>query len=193
MIEVDVRATADGRLVLLHDDTVDRTTNEIGSLAGFSFQQIRHFNAGNGERIPALEEALDAASNALGVILELKEAGIGARALALVRQRGFGGPVIFASFLWGELTRIREVSRTARIMPLFDKKLPAHPVQKATALQASHVGLCHRTLTPALVDDFHHAGLHVFVYTVNEVSAIRHVGQLQVDGIISDFPDRIRS
>jgi glycerophosphoryl diester phosphodiesterase len=191
MVEVDVRATGDGRLVLLHDETVDRTTNKTGCLAHLSLQQVQRLDAGQGEPIPTLEEALEAAGRALGMILELKEEGIGTEAVAIVRRSGFPASVIYASFLSEELVRVRTADSTAAIMPLFGETLPMDPVQQAMRLKASHVGFCYRTLTPALVKTCYEAGFFVLAYTVNAFLAIRHVRELQVGGIISDFPDRI--
>jgi glycerophosphoryl diester phosphodiesterase len=191
MVEVDVRATGDGRFVLLHDETVDRTTNKTGCLAHLSLQEVQQLDAGQRQRIPTLEEALDAARNALGMILELKEEGIGTEAAAIVRRSGFPGPVIYASFLFEELIRVRAADSTTAIMPLFGEMLVMDPRQEATKLKASHVGLCYPTLTPGLVKACHEAGFFVSAYTVNDFLAIRHVRELQVDGIISDFPDRI--
>ncbi|MBX3346067.1 MAG: hypothetical protein KF806_12130, partial [Nitrospira sp.] len=81
-IEVDVRETSDGHLVLLHDDTIDRTTNKSGTLADMTLEQVQRLDAGNWQRIPTLEEALDIAGQAIGVILELKVEGIGNEACA---------------------------------------------------------------------------------------------------------------
>jgi glycerophosphoryl diester phosphodiesterase len=191
MVELDVRMTRDSRLVLLHDETLDRTMNKSGCLHQLSLEQVQRLNAGSHQPIPTLEEALEAAGPALGMILELKEAGIGAAAAAIVRRAGFGHPVIFASFLFEELVRVRAADPRTAIMPLFGETLPANPLEEVVMLQASQVGFFYRTLTPDLMKSCHEAGIRVFAYTVNDVLAIRHVRGLNIDGIISDFPDRI--
>jgi glycerophosphoryl diester phosphodiesterase len=191
MVEVDVRATGDGRLVLLHDETVDRTTNRTGCLAHLSLRQVQQLDAGQCQRVPTLEEALAAAGDTLGMILELKEEGIGTKTVAIVRRTRFPGPVIYASFIPQELVRVRSADSNAAILPLLGETLPTDPLQEAMRLKASHVGFCYPTLTPALVKICHEAGFLVFAYTVNDSLAIREVRDLQVDGIISDFPDRI--
>lgn len=191
MVEVDVRMTGDGRLVLLHDETIDRTTNKTGRLRQLSLEQVRELNAGSDQPIPTLEEALDAAGHALGMILELKEAGIGAEAAAIVRRVKFGGFVIYASFLVDELIRVRSADSRTAIMPLFEETLPTEPIHEAVTLQASQAGFDYRTLTPELVKISHEAGIQVFAYTANDALTIRHLRDLEVDGIISDFPDRI--
>ena len=189
MVEVDVRMTGDGRLVLLHDETIDRTTDKSGSLRQLSLKQVQELTAD--QPVPTLEEALQAAGPSLGMILELKEAGIGAEAAAIVRRTKFGAVVIYASFLFGELVRVRLADPSAAIMPLFGDTLPANPVEEAVTLQASQAGFSYPTLTRHLVNICRQAGIQVFAYTVNDTLAVRHIRGLEVDGIISDFPDRI--
>jgi glycerophosphoryl diester phosphodiesterase len=191
MVEVDVRRTSDGRLVLLHDETIDRTTNEAGWLGQLSLEQVRQLNAGNRERIPTLEEALEAAGNTLGMVLELKEEGIGMEAVSVVRRSRFEGTVIYASFLYDELMRLRSADRMAAVMLLLGETLHNKFLDEAVTLKASHIGFSYPTLTPELVKTCHEAGFAVCAYTVNDALAIRRVRDLRVDGIISDFPDRI--
>ncbi len=191
MVEVDLRETGDHRLVLLHDDTVDRTTDKTGSIVEFTLEQAQRFNAGNSERIPTLEEALDVARNALGMILEIKVEGIGIRTRDIIVRSGFAGMVLYASFFFDELMRIRSTDPTTDIMLLLEEKLPADPVREMIALNASHVGLHYRTLTPVLVNTYHELGFRVLAYTVNDAHDIQRARTLRVDGIISDFPDRI--
>jgi glycerophosphoryl diester phosphodiesterase len=191
MVEVDVRMTGDGRLVLLHDETIDRTTDRSGGLRQLSLKQVQELTPVSQRSIPTLEEALQAVGPSLGMILELKEAGIGAEAVAIVRLAKFGGMVIYASFLFGELVRVRLADPSAAIMPLFGDSLPENPVEQARMLQASQAGFSYPTLTPQLVKICRHAGIKVFAYTVNDPVAIRLIRGLEVDGIISDFPDRI--
>ena len=130
------------------------------------------------------------ASGRVGLILELKASRIGAQVCALVQQAGFTGPVIYASFLHEELLSLREPAPTAATMALF-KKLPQDPVAWAVNGRATHAGLRFDTATKPLVNDLHRAGRQVFVYTVNKPKDIQRVGALGLDGIISDFPDRI--
>ena len=189
MVEVDVRMTSDGRLVLLHDETIDRTTDKSGRLRQLSLKQVQELTAH--QPVPTLEEALEAGGPSLGMILELKEAGIGAEAAAIVRHAKFGGAVIYASFLFGELVRVRLADPSAAIMPLFGDTLPANPVEEAVMLQASQAGFSYPTLTRHLVNICRQAGIQVFAYTVNDPLAVRHIRGLEIDGIISDFPDRI--
>ena len=98
MVEVDVRETGDGHLILLHDDFVDRTTNKTGPVAEMSLEQVQRLNAGEWQRIPSLEEALEVATGKVGLILELKVEGIGAEASSIVKRIGFTGPLTMRLF-----------------------------------------------------------------------------------------------
>lgn len=190
LVELDVRRIRDGDLVLLHDERVDRTTNGRGTVARMVLRSLRKLDAGSGERIPTLEEALRAANGRIGLILELKAEGIGGQACTVVRQSAFTGQTIYASFKHEELLRVRQAEPIAMTMALF-KRLPKDPVSAAMYVHATHVGLRHDTVTKPLVKALHAAGLRVLAFTVNEPSDIKRVRSLDVDGIISDFPDRV--
>lgn len=190
LVEVDLRRTRDGHLVLLHDERVNRTTNGIGRVADMTLDQVQKLGAGDSQRIPTLDEALQTAHGRAGLILELKVEGIGQQACTIIRRSGFKGPVIYASFLTAELLPIRSVDSNATTMALMGR-LPKDPITCATDVRATHGGLRWTTVTHALVQAYHNAGLQVFVYTVNELRDIQKMQSFGVDGIISDFPDRL--
>lgn len=191
-VEIDVRRTADGALVILHDATVNRTTNGKGRVDRLSLEEVRTFNAGKGEHIPTLEEAIEIAAGKTGLMLELKIKGAAQQTVEAVREAGFRDPVIYASFLHDELKHVRTSDPDASLMALFGS-LSRATVSRAMKYGASYVGLCHDTVTRALIDSFHRADLLVFVYTANTLSDIQHALSLDVDGVISNFPDRIAS
>ena len=190
LTEVDVQRTADGSLVLLHDERVDRTTNGAGAVADMNLEDVRKLDAGSGETVPALDETLKTARGRIGLILELKAEGLAYDVCALVRASGFAGAIIYASFLHDELQHVRRADPDARTLALF-KRLPKNPAAEVTRLQATHAGLRFDTVTRSLVKAFHRARLVLFVYTVNKPADIAKMRALGVDGIVSDYPDRI--
>jgi glycerophosphoryl diester phosphodiesterase len=189
-VEIDLRRTADGVLVVLHDATVNRTTNGRGRIDRLSLNEVRRLDAGNGERIPTLAEALAAVSGRCGLMLELKVEGIARQVVEMVQASGFSGPVIYASFLHDELRDVRAADPQATLMVLFNR-LTSAPVARARKYEATYVGLRHDTATRRLIDAFHHAGLLVCVYTADRPGDIRHALSVGVDGVISNVPDRI--
>ncbi len=189
-VEIDVRRTADGVLVVLHDETVNRTTNGKGRVDRLSLQDVKAFNAGNGEHIPTLGDVLKVAGGRAGLMVELKVKGVAQQIVEAVREAGFKDPVIYASFLHDELTHVRAVDPEASVMVLFGR-LPHAPVACALKYRPSHVGLRHDTATRRLVDAFHRADLLVFVYTADSPGDIQRALSVGVDGVISNFPERI--
>lgn len=189
-VEIDVRRTADGALVALHDETVDRTTNGKGRIDRLSLRETQTLNAGNGQHIPTLEEVLEAVAGRTGLMVELKIKGAAQQAVEAVRRAGFKDPLVYASFLHDELRYVRAADPAAVVMALFGR-LPRDPVVRAREHQCSYVGLRHETATRPLVETCHRAGLLVFVYTVDSPVDIQRALSIGVDGAISNFPDRI--
>ena len=190
MVELDVRGTKDGHCVLLHDGRVDRTTNGRGAVAEMTLDEVRRLDAGEGERIPTLGEALETANGRVGVILEIKSPGLAEAVAAAARQSGFTGRILYASFLHQELKGVRAVIPSANTMALLESGSSLAP-PNLVGMRVSHVGL---PLDPRIqnnVESFHAAGFAVFVYTVNDPADIAGVKSLGVEGIISDFPERI--
>lgn len=191
-VEVDVRHTADGMLVVLHDETVNRTTNGKGRVDGLSLREVKKFNAGNGEHIPTLGEVLKVAAGRAGLMLELKVKGVAEQTVETVREAGFKDPVIYASFLHNELTHVRAIDPEASLMMLFGG-LSRASVARAIKYGSVYVGLRYDKATRRLVDAFHRANLLVWVYTANSPGDIQHALSVGVDGVISNFPERIAS
>ena len=191
-VEIDIRRTKDGALVALHDETVNRTTSGKGRIDRLSLQDIKKLNAGNGENIPTLEEVFKVAAGRTGLMLELKAEGTAKQTVESVRESRFEDPVIYASFLHDELSHVRAIEPEASLMVLFGR-LPHAPVSRTTKFRPSHVGLRHDTATRHLVEAFHTSGLLVFVYTADRPADIRRAISIGVDGVISNFPERVRS
>ena len=190
-VEIDVRCTADGSLIALHDATVNRTTDGKGPIDRLSLLDVKALDAGNGERVPMLEEVLRVVSGQAGLMLELKVKGAAQKAVEAVQKAEFKGPLIYASFLHEELGIIRSVDAEASLMALFGR-LPQASVARAMKYSPSHVGLRHDTVTRRLVEAFHDEDLLVFVYTTDTIREIQRAISAGVDGIISNVPERLR-
>lgn len=190
LVEVDVRRTRDGELVVMHDKRVDRTTNGSGYVADMTLPELRRLDAGEGQRIPTVAEVLEGADARTGLMLEIAAPDIANQLYALVREARFRGPVIYASFLHAELLSIRRADGEAQTLALLEG-VPVQAAAFAKDARASHVGLGIGTLTPEFIRALQADGLKVFVYTVNDPRDIEWVKSLQVDGVISDFPDRV--
>ncbi len=189
-VELDVQRTRDGCLVAMHDALVDRTTSGSGAVSDMTWDELRLLYAGNGERVPSLEAVLAAADGHAGVMLEIKAAGTGLEIQRAVRASGFSGRVIYASFLHAEILAIREADPVADTMALMEC-VPVSGAAFALDAKATLVGLAFEFATPEFIATLHDAGVQVCLYTVNEPWLIRRAIDLGVDGVISDYPERV--
>jgi glycerophosphoryl diester phosphodiesterase len=188
-VEMDVRSSRDGRLVVIHDATVDRTTDGRGPVEEMTWAELESLDAGDGERVPSVEAALVAASGA-GVMLEIKAAGIGTDLLRAVKASGFAGAVIYASFLHAEIMEVRRLEPEARTMALMEC-VPLSGAAFARDAMAQTVGLWHDCAPKEFIALLHEAGLEVMIYTVNKPRLIQRAIELGADGIISDYPELV--
>ncbi|MFE7846456.1 glycerophosphodiester phosphodiesterase [Microbacterium sp. NPDC057407] len=199
-VEVDVALTADGHPVLMHDETVDRTTDGTGRLASLTLAEVRRLDAGSwfdpafaGTRVPTFAEFLDVVARSGGrAIIELKgvwDAAAVARALADVSSRDLEGSVALASFDARTLALCAAESEVvSRLLIL--KHLPQDVVAAAAQADVSGV-VVHRKAVlarPEVVDELHAAGARVVVYTLNDDAQWDAMTALGVDGIVTDDP-----
>ena len=194
-IEVDVRCTRDGMPVLLHDATVDRTTDGSGEIAALSLRQARRLDAGEGERIPTLREVLEAVAGRALLVLEVKPADIEDEVLAVVRRAKALDWCAVHSFLPQVVERFRKLEPrmpcsllTSGAQVLDWGQLFAF----ALSLGAQGVAVHHAVVTPELVRCAHLRELSVSTWTVNRRADVRRVADAGVDAITSDYPDRVR-
>jgi glycerophosphoryl diester phosphodiesterase len=189
-VELDVQRTRDGCLAVIHDKLVDRTTDGTGPVSEMTWDELRLLDAGDGEKIPCVEEILAAASGNAGVIIEAKTPGIGASIYRTVLESAFLGQVIYASFLHAEILEIRKIDPLAKTMALMEC-IPISGAALARDANATSVGLSFDCATAGFIAALHDAGLEVLLYTVNDPRLIRYAIDLGADGVISDYPDRI--
>lgn len=193
-LEFDVHQHPDGELVLLHDASVDRTTNGHGRLDELGWAELRALDAGRGERIPTLAEALQHIDQRAGVNVELKSFGGAGAALAAELQRAIdtGWPVerfLVSSF---HLPELREFKHLAPAIPVgaLVGGVPLDWAACAVQLGAASLNVDAEFADARLVADAHVHGIRVYAYTVNDVSEMRRLQALGVDGVFTDYPER---
>lgn len=193
-IEVDVHLAGD-RLMVIHDETLERTTNGSGRIAEKSFAHLRSLDAGLGERIPVLEEVFDAVNRRAVINVELKGQGTAAPVVRLieeyVRTRGWRfEDFLVSAFDLGQIKTARSLQPKIRIGALMDK-VPSGLASSGEQLGAWSLHVSRRCVKPELVADAHRRGLKVFVYTINRPDEIAAMSALGVAGVFSDYPDRV--
>lgn len=198
-MECDVRRAKDGGLIVIHDKSVDRTTNGKGLVADLTVAELRQLDAGSwfgpefaGERLPTLEEVLDLAKGQVVLVIEIKEEGAEDQAVDIIKGRDMSGEVMICSFHYKVGVR----------MPALDPQIPFSPIiylpetvgpeeavrlaDEAAAVNGSVWAVNYKAITPALVEATHSANMMIEAWTVDQEDDVRRMVDLGVDVIGSN-------
>jgi glycerophosphoryl diester phosphodiesterase len=194
-IELDVHLCKSGEVVVIHDERVERTTNGTGEVSDLTLAQLRSMEVAGGERIPALAEALDALGGGIRYFIEIKCAEAALPAVEIVRRyigRGWNPErLTLISFDHEALRLIAGYFPHISLGASFER-LQDGFIEQAKAVGARAVIPCYQALNPCDVEAAHRQGLAVIPWTVNNTEDIARIAAMQVDGIISDYPERLR-
>lgn len=198
MIELDVQLARDGAVVVMHDWTLERTTDGSGTVRERTLAELRALDAGawfapafRGERVPTLGEVL--AGVRLPVNVELKpvgDDGLEARALDVVERGAALDRVVFSSFAPSALERLRQRSSAAELAVLWEREPIANALRLAERVGARALHLRKDVVDRAAMHAAAGAGLAVRAWTANDPAETAHLIGLGVHGIFTDFPER---
>jgi len=191
-IEIDVQASADGVPVLMHDVTVDRSTNGSGNVAALSLDDLRALDAG-GEPVPTLAEALELTTGTAVLVIEVKQPGIEKRIAAVVRERKALAEVMVWSFFPEALAGMRraEPGIPAGLL-VAAESLPHWPRMRElavrTGLQA--VSVFFAGINEEIARDCQRSGLALYAWTADSKREMSRLIELGIDGICTNYPDK---
>jgi glycerophosphoryl diester phosphodiesterase len=187
-VEIDVQLTRDGRLAVIHDETVDRTTNGRGAVKDFTLADLQGLDAGQGERVPSLEEVADLVIGRAHLVVELKQpdAAPALRHFFQERQLFQRGHVI--SFWHPVLKTLKEQEPRLQTGVLM-VGCPADPVGLARAARADALILHYAYVTPELAAAAQAHGLLVYIWNIDDPDTLKPYLTLNLDGIGSNRPD----
>ena len=196
MLEIDVRVTGDGQLIVLHDPSLDRTTDREGIAREMVLEEIRQADAGDGERVPILREVFDLARHRTPVLLEIKSDFIAELVVQAIAEAEFSEQVVVQSF---NPQTVERVKRLAPHLPssLLIGELPTTPsrfrarrlVSQVLEIGANTLSIWHATLTPSLIEEMRKRGIAVWAWTVDEEIAMRDLAMMGVQGLVTNYPD----
>ena len=187
-VEIDVRVTKDGHLVVIHDETVDRTTNGHGYVKDLTFNELRRLDAGKGERIPTLEEALRLTRGKVILQIELKAAEATEPTVHLIEREHAEGEVIITSFMHELLRKVHDLNPVLRTGALF-LDVQGDICQRALDVHSEAIHVYYRNVNHRLVEEAHRRGLKVSVWNPDEVEDMKKMIGLEVDVIGTNRPD----
>ena len=203
MIELDCRLTVDGHVVVFHDERLGRITGARGKIQEKTLEQLRKLDIGKwrkpafrGERILTLEEALEIFSGSVDLCLEIKTAtavpaGIELKLLFILSHYDYLERTIISSFDYRSLRRVRELAPEATLGVIYGARVQEDPLAVAEQLAASSIHVQRQLVHREFLDRAWQAGLDIYVWTVNDLREMEMFAALGVQGIISDYPEKL--
>lgn len=195
MIECDVHMSADGELVVIHDHTLDRTTNGSGLVAQHTLAELRELDAGGGERLPVLAEVSQLARDRVGLCVEIKQIPIPypdleAKLIAQLRDLDTLDQTAVVSFHHGAVRRLKELEPRLAVGVLEGAR-PIDPVAILRSADADIYSPHYGAMDPELVEQVHAAGGVVGVWTVDDAAAVAWCQACRPDSVFTNRPREI--
>jgi len=204
MVEVDVTMTADGHVVCLHDETLDRTTDGQGLPTDLTLEAIQKLDAGSwfapgyaGERIPTLTEVFETVKDRILINVEIKpeavEHDVVPKVAAIIVEHEMLDSVVVSSFSPEALRRMKTTDPAVITATLFNKEVHTDrdPLEIVLEVGSRGFNISSKRVTPKMIERCHRHGIPVAVYTVNEAPDMRRLIEMGVDAVFSDYPDRM--
>lgn len=194
-IEIDVHKCASGELVVFHDFTLDRMTNGSGEIKTFSLLELEKLQVNGGYKMPTLVEVLDLIDKKCFVNIELKGANTAVGTFKIIhyyiQERGWSySDFIVSSFQHTELQIMAGCDSNIQLGVL-TKANVYEAIEFAKRIEAIAIHPNYALLSKRNVKHAHDEGFKVITWTVNDLETINRMKSYHVDGIISDFPDRL--
>ena len=188
-IELDVHLSSDGEIMVIHDETIDRTTSGKGFVKDFTSVELKQFG------IPTLTEVLDLLNNNFFVNVELKRNDSVEKVITLIEKYVSENNwnyenFIISSFLWDNLEVVSQRNNQIKIGVLTEDSIES-ALAFAKEIKAFSINPYFKLLNQENVKLVHNEGFQIHTWTVNSLEDIIFVKSLPVEGIISDFPDKI--
>ena len=192
-VEIDVYLV-EGELVVIHDPLLQRTTNGEGAVMEQSLAYLRSLDAGQGQRIPFLQEVFDLVDKRVGINIELKGPETAVPTVNFIHNQIEHGwsydTLLVSSFDHNMLRTVRQLDNQIKIGALIFHD-PDDLAQYSDEMKAFSINPWLMTIREPLVQKAHEQGLQVYVYTVNEPNDIERMRQWGVDGVFTNYPDRV--
>ena len=195
MIEIDVFKIKSGEIVVFHDDTVDKLTNGPGSIEGYNIVELKKLIVNGGHQIPMLQDVLKLIDNKVALNIELKGAGTADKVNFImnyyVNEKNWSPEnFIISSFNWDELKEMRRLNPDVAMAVLTEEN-PLDAIPIAKELKAVAINPYFKKLDLEVANQLHDAGFKIYTWTVNEPEDIDAMKKIAVDGIITNFPERV--
>ena len=195
MLEIDVFKIKTGELVVFHDDDLDRITNAKGKIEEYTFEELRKVLVAGKHQIPTLQEVIETIDKKAVLNIELKGTNTATDTYRIIeeyKKKGWRNKDFFiSSFRIGELQKMRSLSTEIAIGLLTYKDPIETIIKTGKELKAQAINPYYKTLTAENVAVMKANDFKIYPWTVNEPVDIKNLRGLKVNGIITDYPERI--
>ena len=205
-VELEVHATKDRRVVVIHDGALDRTTNAKGKVSELTLAEILKADAGirfgkefSQEKIPILNESLDLIKGNAITVVEIKQKDIAGEVVKAIEDTSALDDVVVISFHPSVLCDVRQIKPRIPTGLLIGANAAEKPyaqgieyVHKTAEVGASTLSLSHPAVTPELARAVRERGVNLWTWTIDDVDRMREVLDCGVEGITSNYPDRFK-
>jgi glycerophosphoryl diester phosphodiesterase len=194
-IELDVHLSGDGEIMVIHDESIDRTTNGKGLVNALSLRELKAFRIDGKYEIPTLKEVFDLVNQDSFINIELKSYESTDKVVTLIEKyvtkKGWKyDRFLISSFDWNALQQVAFLNDKIPIGVLTETDLDL-ALAFAKFIQAKSIHPHFHLLTKENTAKLQEKGLQVFPWTINELEDIQKIKTFNVNGIITDFPNRI--
>lgn len=193
VIEFDVRSTKDGKLIVMHDPLIDRVTNGKGRISNLTLNELRNYRLSNMEPIPTFFEVLDLLMHKCICKIDIKEPNSVNTVMKSIIKNGLINSCIITSEIYSVLEKVRKFSSKIKIeLGGYKGKISVEQeLRKIKNLGGNIMSPHFSTVTEDIVKIVNRNGIDVHVWTVNDKKTIQKMKNIGVNGITTDFPDRI--
>jgi glycerophosphoryl diester phosphodiesterase len=194
-IEFDLRRSEDGVLVVIHDEAVDRTTNGHGKVGEMTFGELQDLDAGNGQKIPSLQQVIGLARGKVGMDMEIKERDIEDAVVDMITRSGIVGHCMVSSFLYDPLRIVKELDPDIMTAAILDK-MPGN-VEKCLDTLFDDVNtrilmLGKKIVTEPFVGEVRRLGFEVGIWNADTPDEIEKYAAMDPEYLCSNYPDRLK-
>jgi len=197
-IELDIQASRDGELVVIHDSMLDRTTEGKGNVCQYSLKEIKKYSAGKWfspsfekEKVPTLQEVFELTKKQIKLRIEIKQPGIEKKLLDLIQRYEMTDQVVCGSFFFESITQIRRLNPFIPVT-FIASFLEREYIKELLAKNINMIDMIFCNLTPDLLKDCHSYGFAIDVWTVNEEKELQKALNMGIAAITTNYPQRLK-
>lgn len=195
MIEIDVFKIKSGEIVVFHDNRLERLSNGKGLIEEYNITELDKLTLMGNHTIPMLHDVLALIDNKVSLNIELKGANTASKVNTItnsyINEKGWEPDnFVISSFKWSELKKMREINKNMKIAILTEDN-PLEAISIAKELDAIAINPDFKTLTKENTARIQEEGLKIYTWTVNEPNDIQKMKEYGVDGIITNYPERV--